>query len=164
MGTPWRRNSHYSADDGLLAALEANWLQHALNVLVDIFQRMGLTANTTKTQTMTYFPGRISTGLSAEAYNLRVTGEGKTYRQRQQQRVNRPECGKNYAKSSLKHHRRCQHGGEPEINWNHPLLADQPAGHHVISFPRQLHTKDCPVPGCPASLCTKQGMRSHFSV
>ena len=73
--------SLFYADDGLLAALEANWLQHALNVLADIFRRMGLTANTAKTQTMTCFPGRISTGLSAEAYNLQVTGEGETYHQ-----------------------------------------------------------------------------------
>ena len=74
----------FYADDGLLSARESGWLQQALDVLVSLFWRIGLSANADKTKTMTCFPGHICTGLSEEAHTRMMTGEGDSYKTRQQ--------------------------------------------------------------------------------
>jgi hypothetical protein len=44
-----------------LASQDAGFLQHALTLLVNLFQRVGLQTNTSKTQTMICTPGQIRT-------------------------------------------------------------------------------------------------------
>jgi hypothetical protein len=58
----------FYVDDAYLASRDAVFLQHALNLLVHLFERVGLQMNTLKTQTTICTPGWIRTQLSPESY------------------------------------------------------------------------------------------------
>jgi hypothetical protein len=55
-------------DNPYLASRDASFLQHALVLLVDLFQQVGLQTNTSKMQTMICTPGRIWTQLLTKLY------------------------------------------------------------------------------------------------
>ncbi len=55
-------------NDTYLASQDAGFLQHALTLLVDLFQQVGLQTNTSKTQTMICTLGRIQTQLPTKSY------------------------------------------------------------------------------------------------
>ena len=64
------------------------WLQGAFNALVAIFDRVGLLTNVGKTVSMVYHPFQAGSGNRAEgAYGRRVTGMGRSYVERQQEKV-----------------------------------------------------------------------------
>ena len=64
----------FYVDDAYLASRDAEFLQHALTLLVDLFARVGLQTNTPKTQTMICTPGRVRTQLPSESYHRMMTG------------------------------------------------------------------------------------------
>ena len=153
------------ADDDVLGSRDAGWLQHGLQVLVDLFRRMGLSANEVKTKAMVCLPGNIRSCLTESAYTRRTTGTGASYRARLQARTVCPECGLDLAVGSVKQHRRSQHGVEPEINWNllNIAMAEQQGAHYEVNFPRGQASCACPCDGCDVSITTRAGLRSHFS-
>ena len=51
----------FYADDGVLASRDPVKLQRAIDVLIALFERVGLRTNTTKTKAMVCVPGRIRT-------------------------------------------------------------------------------------------------------
>ena len=57
----------FYADDGFVGSRDSVWLQQALDVLLSLFRREGLEANIRKNESMTFFPGHITTGLSNRA-------------------------------------------------------------------------------------------------
>ena len=150
----------FYADDGLLAARDATWLQSAFDVLVGLFERVGLQTNTLKTKTMTCLPGYISGSLSDAAYKRRMTGEGDSYRARKRARINCPQCGKEMAHGSLPQHLLTQHGMiEDPTNWL-DAPGRQPAAYRV-SHPTGSRRK-CPVDGCPGVSNSRDALRRHF--
>ena len=66
----------FYADDGLVQSRDPAFLQYAFDILVGLFERVGLRTNTTKTEVMTCVPGKIRTALSHEAYANRMEGHG----------------------------------------------------------------------------------------
>jgi hypothetical protein len=70
--------SIFYVDDAYLALRDAEFLQRALDLLVSLFERVGLETNTSKTQTMICTSGRIRTQLPTDSYQRmqrgRVTG------------------------------------------------------------------------------------------
>jgi hypothetical protein len=58
----------FYVNDAYLTSRDVGFLQHALDILVDLFERVGLETNTSKTQTMIFTPGRIQTELPTESY------------------------------------------------------------------------------------------------
>jgi hypothetical protein len=91
----------FYADDGLIAARDNDWLQSALGVLTELFERVGLQTNTSKTKAMTCIPGYISTRISSPSYKRRTGRGGPSYRARQRQRVECPVCEAGLAAGSL---------------------------------------------------------------
>jgi hypothetical protein len=64
----------FNVSDAYLASWDAGFLQHALDLLVDLFERDGLQTNTAKTQTMICTPGWIRTQLPSDSYCRVMTG------------------------------------------------------------------------------------------
>ena len=64
----------FNANDGLVQSRDPEFLQYSFNILVGLFERVGLRTNTTQTEAMTCIPGKIRTTLSHEAYINRVEG------------------------------------------------------------------------------------------
>ena len=60
--------AYFYKNDGFLAARDPKHLQLAFDLLISLFNRMGLKTNTSKAKAMTFLPGRIRQNLSDEAY------------------------------------------------------------------------------------------------
>ena len=123
----------FYADDGLVAVRDAKTLQDAFDILISLFERVGLVTNTSKTEVMVFLPGRIRTGLSENAYLSRMDTL-----HRESKKGGRLECHvcrKEFAAGSLASHLASQHG----IYHAH-LMADEEEAEEVCT----------PVPAKPA--------------
>ena len=80
-------SAFFYADDGMVGATDPKWLQGAFSALVAIFDRVGLQTNVNKTVIMACQTCRAGSGnRTAEGYRRRITGEGKSFRERQRER------------------------------------------------------------------------------
>ena len=80
----------FYADEGMVFSLDPAWLQVAFTALVGFFDRVGLRKNAGKTVSMVFHLCQEGAGnRTEEAYRRRITGEGRSYAERQQERV---EC------------------------------------------------------------------------
>lgn len=154
------RHVLFYADDGSLLARSATLLQQSFDFLIDLFDRVGLQTNTTKTKAMTCFPGHIRGPISDEAYRRRMEGEGDSYRARQRRRVSCPECGRDLAAGSLSQHLLSQHGMAGSIPWN--VVPPPAPRQYRVSFPRISTSRSCPVEGCTGKAVSHNALRRHF--
>ena len=114
-GETGREGRHQSAvfyaDDGMVVSSDPTWLQGAFNALVDIFDRLGLLTNVGKTVSMVCHPGGVGTrNRTEEAYSRRITGVGRSYAERQHERVACEECGEVIAVGSMSSHLMTRNG------------------------------------------------------
>lgn len=96
--TEWGRQTRralcafFYVDDAFLASRNPVFLQGALDVLVNLFDRVGLRTNTKKTKAMTFVPGKIRTRLSVASYTRSKSGT-TTNKDWARRRVNCDKCG-----------------------------------------------------------------------
>ena len=100
---------YFYAENGLLVSTQATRLHQAFDVLPEMFDCIRLLTNVVNTVSMAYKPCCTIGGHSAEAYGIRLTGEGLSYRERLCQRFRCPECNADLAAGSLDTHRQIQH-------------------------------------------------------
>jgi hypothetical protein len=62
--------AEFYVDDGYMASCNAEFLQEALDILVETFKHVGLATNTKKIQTMICTPGRIWVQLPTDSYKM----------------------------------------------------------------------------------------------
>jgi hypothetical protein len=93
----------FYVNNAFLASRDAGFLQHTLTLLVDLFKRVGLQANTTKTQTLVCTPGHIRTQLPSESYRRMQTG-WVTASEWNSCNIECHQCGKELKASSLGRH------------------------------------------------------------
>ena len=95
----------FYADDGMVVSSDPAWLQGAFTALVAIFDRVGLMTNVGKTVRMVCHPCRAGArNWIEEAYDRRLTGEGRSYAERQRERVACGECGEVLTVGSMSSH------------------------------------------------------------
>ena len=87
-GETGRDGQHQSAvfyaNDGMVVSSDPAWLQGAFSALVDIFDRVGLRTNVNKTVSMACHPCCAgSENRTTAGYSRRLTGVGKTFKERQ---------------------------------------------------------------------------------
>ena len=98
------------ADDSMVVSLDPAWLQGAVSALVALFDRVGLRNNAGKTVSMACHPCWARVGNRTEVgYSRRLTGVGKTYAERQRERVACGECGTVIAAGSMSSHLMTRH-------------------------------------------------------
>ena len=101
----------FYADNGMVASSDPAWLQGAFNALVGLFDRVGLRKNVGKTVSMVCHPCQATAGNITQAvYGRRLTGEGKSYKEQQRERVECAECGEQLAVGSMLSHLMTRHG------------------------------------------------------
>jgi hypothetical protein len=146
----------FYVDDAYLASRDAGFLQHVLDLLVDLFERVGLQTNTTKTQTMICTPGRIRTQLPSESYRRMMTGRVRAGEWNLRD-VECYTCGKEMKASSLSRHLADVHDIYQQTVVAEELLELRPpiAELHVRGLP-------CPFPRCLGWLKDGWMMRRHF--
>ena len=137
--------------------------QGAFSALVAIFDRVGLLTNVGKKVSMAYHPCWAGAGNRTEAgYSRRLTGVGKTYKERQRERVACGECGTVITAGSMSSHMMTRHG---KAATRRHLWAPQTNGGprlYKMSFPMKDGRRRCLVEGCPGVSATRAAMRVHF--
>jgi len=153
----------FYADDAIIAHRDPAWLQESLNVLIELFERVGLRTNTSKTKAMICVPGKIRTCLTTSVYN-RTRGclenaEDGSYR------VECDKCGQSLKEGSLASHLETQHGVYRSRVINQEFLVDRPAVVYEAHASAEARTKYfCPVPECEGWASTKWNLRRHFQM
>ena len=125
----------FYADDNLIAARDSTLLQDAFNLLINLFDRVDLETNSTKTEVMVSLPGRIRTCLSEDVYLSRL--HALYWADRKGGKVKCHTCRRKFRKGSLASHLASQHG----IYHSHLLAgADtcQPMGESRMRWARHL--------------------------
>jgi len=163
IGPPKTRAIFY-ADDGNLHGSDPQHLQQALSLISDLFSRVGLHINPTKTKAMIMTGGAPSRRISDQAYHHRMTGEGESCAARQQHLIACPECDFPVCTAYLPTHRLHQHGIPlSQSRIEHPLLPDALPDLYIVSMPKYKFLIDCPVPTCPGRASDRYGLRRHFA-
>ena len=94
----------------MVTSSDLAWLQDAFTALVGLFDRVGLRTNFGKTVSMVCHHCQAKAGnRTQEAYGRRVTGEGRSYTERQRERVECAECGEQLAVGSVSIHQMTRH-------------------------------------------------------
>ena len=68
----------FYADNDIVASSDPRWLQSAFDILVVLFDRVGLKTNVRKTVGMSLRPCQAAGNQLEVAYRRRTTGEGPT--------------------------------------------------------------------------------------
>ena len=152
----------FYADDGLIQARCPDMLQSSFDILISLFERVGLKTNTTKTKAMVCIPGRIRTRLTDDVYNNSRDGlvSRKEWKRRQ---VDCNICGKCMSAASLTGHLESQHDVFRSFVLNRDLEIDRDPNVYRANFSVATNAYQCPVPGCSGQSTTKWNLRRHFA-
>ena len=115
----------FYADDGYIASTDKELLQESImDILIELFERVGLRTNTKKTLGMTCTPGRIRVSLSDQSYT-RLRAGFQTQKEWDRRRVVCDHCGKEFSAASLTNHLETQHEVFRSKVINKDLLVDR---------------------------------------
>ena len=96
------------ADNGMVASTKLGWLHTAFEMLMELFDQVGLKTNLKKTVGMVCHPCWASKMVNKD-YTWRMTRLRRIYRGRQRNQVNFPEFGKYLTRGPLSVHRQIKH-------------------------------------------------------
>jgi hypothetical protein len=143
----------FYADDGHLYSTDADKLQQATELMVTLFECMGLKTNPAKTKAMICAPQPSITRICL-AYKCRMGdhNEEDTYNARKRRLVECDICNACVQTRSLFRHKRTKHGiGAAYTNYLTTPSHLAGIGHtYEISMPEYRQPGTCPVPGCEA--------------
>ena len=130
--------------------------------MVGYTSRVGLKTNTTKTEAMTFVPGRVRTPLLEDAYQARMSNHHRE--EKKGRKVNCHICRKELAVGSLAGHLASQYDTyqcflSPGAAKGAPKRGQR---YEALFYPEE-GTFWCPVPGCPQGLEGK-GCRTSFNL
>jgi hypothetical protein len=153
----------FYANDGYVAARCPRELQTSMDILVGLFERVGLRTNTSKTKVMICVPGKIRTCLSGDVYNNSRAGL-MARDEWHHRRVECDICGENLSAASLTSHLETRH----DVFRSKVLQRDLGRDHTEAVFKATESASNgryyCPVPGCEGWAGTKWNLRWHFSM
>jgi hypothetical protein len=151
----------FYADDGKLAGSNPSLVQTGLDLFVQLFRRIGLELNATKTQTMICLGPKPLGHMSTMAYKRRFDQSFPTHRERKLSKVLCHICSKAMNNQYLPIHLRDIHGIRDSIP---TVPIDSSEGKsYTIHMPLQGFDTPCPVIDCPAHPSAWALMRNHFT-
>ena len=77
----------FCADDGVVTSTDSGWLQSTFDFLMRMFDRVGLRTNFCKTVGVLFWPFRAARVRADKSYTQRMIGEGRSFKEQQQERV-----------------------------------------------------------------------------
>ncbi len=98
----------FYVDNGLIASRDPVWLQESFDVLIGLFERIGLFTNAAKMKAMVCIPGRIQEGYTEEEY-ADYKSLTETSANRKRCRVDCEICSTSLAAGSYQSHLELQH-------------------------------------------------------
>jgi hypothetical protein len=170
-------STQFYADDGLLSGEDEKEIQRALDLMTDGFARVGLKMNAQKTEALIMTGGKAYGLQSEQAYARKLSGEGKSYRERSLEKVICDRCDRKVNRQHLLNHQqsaRCKKAskarvvtaGEEATTEDEPRSSDEeeePKTYRVSMATDNQEGLLCPVEGCGyAAATTRSRMRKHF--
>ena len=152
----------FYADDGLIQARCPERLQSAFDILIELFERVGLVTNTRKTKAMVCIPGRIRTRLTDDVYNNSRVGL-MSREEWNRRRVECDICQQEVSAESLTSHLETQHNIFRSFVLNRDLVVEREPMVHNTTYLYYSKRYHCPVPGCTGGESTKWNLHRHFS-
>ena len=98
----------FYVDDGLIASCDPVWLQESFDILIELFERIGLFTNAAKMKAMVCIPGQIQEGYTEEEY-ANYKSPTETSADRKRRCVDCEICGASLAAESYQSHLELQH-------------------------------------------------------
>jgi hypothetical protein len=139
---------------GLIASCDPVWLQESFNVLIGLFERIGLFTNAAKTKAMVCIPGRIQEGYTEEEYaNYKSPIETSVNRKRCH--VDCEICGASLAAGSYQSHLESQHDVFCSMVLQRDIVVDRPPVVYLAIKLLGAGTYFCLVPHCIGKASTK---------
>lgn len=132
---------------------DADALQRATELIAELFERMGLITNPTKTKAMVCAPHPSVTRIWTPAYKRRMGGDGATdftYPERKRQQIECDVCQARIQARSIARHKRIKHGIDISTSSNQttPLHLSNHGTTYKLSMPDYKQPGQCPVPTC----------------
>jgi hypothetical protein len=149
----------FFVDDGLVAARCLEWLQLSFQILITLFECIGLLTNTEKTKVMMCLPGKkqvAQTDKECAAQQMGAAAMTKC------QCVDCKVCGISLAAESLKNHLEMQHNIYRLFVLNQDIVPDQDAVVYRATESPATGIYSCPVPQCNGTSGTTFNLRHHF--
>ena len=157
----------FYADNGLVAARDADTLQKMFDIMTGLFDCVGLRINTTKTEVMLCVAGHIRNPFDQDAYEARMSDLHRT--ERKGRKMECPTCGELLAVGPLRSYLASQHG-------QYQCFLGPEAGKEGCGDPNHREARfypaegvyRCPVPNCPqgkagAGCKTPFSLHYHFA-
>ncbi len=149
----------FFVNNGLVGSRDLIWLQSALDILITLFEGIGLRINPDKTKVMTCIPGNIRVAHTEVAYHAQQLGPVDPTTKHCQVECN--ICGVSLAAGSLQSHLETQHNTYWLFVLNQELTVEHgPWVYRAIAD--ATGTYSCPVPACVGVACSKAALQSHF--
>ena len=86
-------NLVFYADNVWIMGRDTDWVQEELEIIVDMFRRVGMEKNLDKMKAMICTQGLIWVQIREAMYKRRETGEGEKFWERKRTSVSYLECG-----------------------------------------------------------------------
>ena len=154
----------FYADDGLLAGQDADEIKIGLEKLEDLFGRLGLKMNDSKTKYMVT-EGKIRGKMSKAAYSRMITGRGETHKERRKEKIQCRHCEMCVTRAAMNKHCRDKHEGATDNTDDADADADKAEGDYTTKMPRGREKRGtrCPVPDCEFRAQDRYTMYRHFA-
>ena len=113
---------------------------------------------------MVFHPCRAVRVKADKAYTRGMIGVGRSYQERQRERVRCIECGKDLVRGSLDAYCQNQHGIAKVVSIQEGCGVggeDKPKTYRM-AFPKKAGHRHCPVEGCSGQAAMRTSMRVHF--
>lgn len=141
----------FYANDGHLYSNDAEALHQTTELIVELFERMGLKSSPTKTKAMVCTPQPSVTRICTPAYKRRMGGDGApdfTYNERKRQQIECDICQASVQARNIVHRKCIKHGIDISITANQttPLHLTNHGTTYNISMPDYKQPGQCPVP------------------
>ena len=150
-------------NDRLIVSCDPVWLQESFDVLIGLFEQIGLFMNAAKTKAMVCIPGRIQEGYTEEEY-ANYKSPTETFADRKRRRVDCEVCGTSLAPGSYQSHLESQHDLFYSMVLQLDIVVDCPPVVYRAIESLGAGTYFCPVPHCIGKGSTKWALRRHFVV
>jgi Reverse transcriptase (RNA-dependent DNA polymerase) len=153
----------FYADDGLISGTDLQTMQQYLNIITELFARVGLKTNASKTKVLVSRPDIYNHWICSPVFNRRFGGNDPSYSEFRKQPVNCPVCNLQLQRVSLPRHMLNKHNiyeVPTRRNSVNTYLQQQPQTYH-ISMDNETPV-DCPVPTCPGIYSKRYSIRLHF--
>jgi hypothetical protein len=150
----------FYVNDGYIASRNAEFLQEALNILVETFKLVGLATNTKKTQAMICTPGKVRVQLPTHCY--KCMREGLAAGEELQRAVVCHVLDKALQARCLHPYLLRAHNIHQQVVVADALLEERAAAHYRANPGGRKDSIQCPYPGCPGALSSPYMLRRHF--